>query len=75
MPTQNYDSMVPLTRSLLSELLEDSKLYKSGQDYQEMLDFVVRLRNFVPFNAFILHIQLFYDRSQSAKSGLSPLIP
>ncbi|WP_341325885.1 ImmA/IrrE family metallo-endopeptidase [Methylotuvimicrobium sp. KM2] len=57
MSTQNYDSMAPHARSLLSELLEDSKLYKSGQDYQEMLDFVVRLRNFAPFNAFILHIQ------------------
>jgi hypothetical protein len=44
-------------RSLLSQLLQDSRLYRSGQDYQEMLDFVVRLRNFAPFNAFLLHIQ------------------
>ena len=39
-------------RSLLSQLLDDSKLYRQGQDYQDMLDFVVRLRNFAPFNAF-----------------------
>jgi hypothetical protein len=44
-------------RSLLSQLLQDSRLYRGGQDYQEMLDFVVRLRNFAPFNAFLLHIQ------------------
>ncbi|MEC4747229.1 ImmA/IrrE family metallo-endopeptidase [Methylomicrobium sp. Wu6] len=44
-------------RSLISELLHESRLYRSGQDYQEMLDFVVRLRNFAPFNAFLLHTQ------------------
>lgn len=55
--TQDYNPMATQARSLLSELLEDSRLYRSGPDYQEMLDFVVRLRNFAPFNAFILHIQ------------------
>jgi len=45
------------SRSMLGQLLDDSKLYKSGQDYQELLDFVVRLRNFAPFNALLLQIQ------------------
>lgn len=44
-------------RSLISELLYESRLYRSGQDYQDLLDFVVRLRNFAPFNAFLLHTQ------------------
>lgn len=46
--TQDYNSMAPHARSLLSELSEDSRLYRSGQDYQQMLDFLVRLRNFAP---------------------------
>lgn len=46
-----------VARSLLDQLLEDSRLYKSGSDYQQLLDFVVRLRNFAPFNAMLLQIQ------------------
>ncbi|SDY78168.1 hypothetical protein [Nitrosomonas sp. Nm33] len=53
----HYNSTENQARLLLSQLLHDSKLYRHGQDYQEMLDFVVRLRNFAPFNAFLLHIQ------------------
>lgn len=49
--TQDYSLLAQRARSLLSELLEDSRHYRSGQDYQETLDFVVRLRNFAPFNA------------------------
>jgi hypothetical protein len=44
-------------RSLLDGLLEESRLYKTTQDYQELLDFTVRLRNFAPFNAMLLNIQ------------------
>jgi hypothetical protein len=44
-------------RSLLDQLLEDSRLYKSGADYKQLLEFVVRLRNFAPFNAMLLQIQ------------------
>jgi hypothetical protein len=44
-------------RSLLDQLLEDSRLYKSGADYKQLLHFVVRLRNFAPFNAMLLQIQ------------------
>ncbi len=44
-------------RSLLDQLLEESKLYKSSQDYLELLEFTQRLRNFAPFNAMLLHVQ------------------
>lgn len=44
-------------RSLLDQLLEDSRLYHSSADYLTLLDFVVKLRNFAPFNAMLLQIQ------------------
>ncbi|MCG8028654.1 MAG: ImmA/IrrE family metallo-endopeptidase [Candidatus Thiodiazotropha taylori] len=44
-------------RSLLDGLLEESRLYKTTQDYQELLDFTIKLRNFAPFNAMLLNIQ------------------
>ena len=45
------------TRSLLDQLLEDSRLYKTSKDYKDLLDFVVRLHNFAPFNAMVLQVQ------------------
>jgi hypothetical protein len=45
------------TRSLLDQLLEDSRLYRTSKDYKDLLDFVVRLRNFAPFNAMLLQVQ------------------
>ncbi len=44
-------------RSLLDQLLTDSRLYAQSKDYKDLLDFVVRLRNFAPFNAMLLQIQ------------------
>lgn len=44
-------------RSLLDGLIEESKLYKTTKDYQDLLDFTVKLRNFAPFNAMLLNIQ------------------
>lgn len=44
-------------RSLLDHLLEDSRLYKSSQDYLDLLEFIARMRNFAPFNALLLQIQ------------------
>ena len=44
-------------RSLLADLLEDSRLYHTSKDYADLLDFVSRLRNFAPFNAMLLHVQ------------------
>lgn len=47
----------PTARGLLDQLLADSKLYRSGEDYQYLLQFVARLREFAPFNAMLLDIQ------------------
>lgn len=44
-------------RSLLDQLLHDSRLYKSSQDYFDLLEFIGRMRNFAPFNALLLQIQ------------------
>ena len=41
-------------RSLLTQLLDESKLYKEGENFKELLDFINKLRNFAPFNAAIL---------------------
>jgi hypothetical protein len=43
--------------SLLDDLLAKSRLYRKSKEYRELLDFVVRLRNFAPFNAMLLQIQ------------------
>jgi len=45
------------TRSLVDQLLSDSRLYTKSKDYKELLDFVVRMRNFAPFNAMLLQVQ------------------
>lgn len=45
------------TRSLLGQLLTNSRLYTKTKDYMELLDFVIRLRNFAPFNAMLLQVQ------------------
>ena len=44
-------------RSLLDQLLADSRLYTQSKDYKALLDFVVQLRNFAPFNAMLLQVQ------------------
>ncbi len=73
-------------RSLLDQLLSDSRLYTTSQDYKNLLDFVVRLRNFAPFNAMLLQVQkpgLSYAASASdwkyrfdrtPKEGARPLL-
>lgn len=45
------------TRALLDQLLTDSRLYRTGDDYKNLLEFVVRLRNVAPFNAMLLQLQ------------------
>jgi hypothetical protein len=37
--------------------LPNSRLYQTTADYKALLDFVVRLRNFAPFNAMLLQVQ------------------
>lgn len=54
---QQVLSETEAARSLLDQLLTDSRLYTRSQDYKDLLDFVVRLRNFAPFNAMLLQIQ------------------
>jgi len=44
-------------RALLSQLLNDSKLYTSGKEFKELLEFINKLPNFAPFNAMLLQIQ------------------
>lgn len=44
-------------RSMLDQLLADARLYTSSEGYKQLLDFVVRLRNFAPFNAMLLQVQ------------------
>src|SRR4051812_21693416 len=44
-------------RSLLDQLLTDSRLYTQTTAYKELLDFVARMRNFAPFNAMLLQVQ------------------
>ena len=46
-----------IEKSLLADLLEQSRVYQNSKDYLELLDFVARLPNFAPFNAFLLRLQ------------------
>ena len=48
---------VEAARSVLDQLLESSRLYTKSKDYKDLLDHVVRLRPFAPFNAMLLQIQ------------------
>lgn len=45
------------TRSLLDRLIADSRLYRSGKDFQELLDFIARMPHIAPFNGMLLQIQ------------------
>ncbi len=45
-----------VARTLLDQLLVDSRMFKKSTDYMNLLDFVVRMRNFAPFNALLLQI-------------------
>jgi len=59
MPQMNFD-LTPddeTAKSLLANLLDESRLYHLSKDYKELLDFVTRLPNFAPFNAFLLNVQ------------------
>lgn len=48
---------VAYARTLLDQLLDDSRLYKSSAEYMQLLEFVACMRNFAPFNAMLLRIQ------------------
>ena len=51
------DADEEITKSLLDQLISDSKMYTQSKEYKDLLDFVIRLRNFAPFNAMLLQIQ------------------
>lgn len=89
MPDPNPVPATPETeiaQTLLGGLLEKSRAYRNSTEYQELLDFSVRLRNFAPFNAFLLHLQRpglrfaasAYDwqhvHGRTVKEGAPPLI-
>jgi hypothetical protein len=44
-------------RSLLDNLFQDSRLYKTSEDYMDLFQFIGRIWNFAPFNALLLQIQ------------------
>ena len=50
-------SEVESARAMLDQLFVDSRLYTQSKDYKDLLDFVVRLPNFAPFNAMMLQVQ------------------
>jgi hypothetical protein len=77
---------VKSTRALLDQLFIDSRLYTQSKDYKDLLDFVVRLPNFAPFNALLLQVQKpglkfaasahdWHDRfGRTPKEGARPLL-
>jgi hypothetical protein len=48
---------IETARSLLDQLLSESRLYGTGPEFRELLNFLVRLRKFAPFNALLLQLQ------------------
>lgn len=46
-----------ISRSVIDQLLSESKLYRTSADYKALLDFIVQLKAFAPFNAMLLQIQ------------------
>lgn len=54
---QLFEDDSEATRTLLDQLLADSRLYTKSKDYSDLLAFVARLRNFAPFNAMLLQVQ------------------
>lgn len=47
----------PQERALIEQLIAATKLYDSSEAIHELFDFTIRLREFAPFNAMLLHIQ------------------
>ena len=44
-------------RALIEQLIAATRLYNSSKAIQELFDFMIKLREFAPFNAMLLHIQ------------------
>ena len=43
-----------IAKSLLSNLLDQNRLYHQSKDYKALLNFITRLRNFATFNAYFI---------------------
>jgi hypothetical protein len=61
-PAQNdlfgsADDHQPRERALIDQLIAATKLYDSSEAIYELVAFTIRLREFAPFNAMLLHIQ------------------
>ena len=57
MPSDEYAPKSDANRAWLAEMLEQTRLYHSSQEYLDLLDFMARMGNFSPFNALLLRIQ------------------
>lgn len=83
---QNDTADELVARSLLDQLLADSKLYRNSKSFLELLDFAGKIRNVAPFNAMLLQLQKpgltfaasAYDWQQrfgrTIKTGARPLL-
>lgn len=47
----------PEERALIDRLIAETRLYTNSAEFDAMVQFVARLRDFAPFNAMLLHIQ------------------
>lgn len=47
----------PKERALIEQLISATKLYNSSEAIQTLFEFTIKLREFAPFNAMLLHIQ------------------
>ena len=57
MPSDEHAPKSDANRAWLAEMLEQTRLYHSSQEYLDLLDFMARMGNFSPFNALLLRIQ------------------
>ena len=53
----NTEPVDPNERALIDQLIAATRLYNTSAAVQDLLNFTIRLREFAPFNAMLLHIQ------------------
>ena len=53
----NAEQVDQTERALIDQLIAATRLYNSSKAVHELFAFIVRLREFAPFNAMLLHIQ------------------
>jgi len=53
----NAEQVEQAERALIDQLIAATRLYNTRAAVHELLDFTIRLREFAPFNAMLLHIQ------------------